>query len=201
MTDIPPEERRTDMEVASWDGPIPPPATLREIDAIVPGAAKRIIDQFEAEGTHRRRLQVRAQALPFADLIFARVCGLLFAAGCLVLVGYAISHGAGWAAAVLSAALVIGGINAIMRRYRAEGHPTLSAFLALSTWPPSRCICRPVPGVIQRTHGLMRHLDEAAVKIGCDRCQRAAVLLSSFESVRKTSRVAGGHPHSVTRLE
>lgn len=140
MTDLPPEDpkqpprseaarttqrsqdakrgsmQRVRMEVASWDGPIPPPAILREIEEIVPGAAKRIIDQFEAEALHRRTLQRRTQWLPFVDLVFARVSGLLFAAGCLLLIGYAISQGAGWAAAVLSAALVVGGINAIMAR-------------------------------------------------------------------------------------
>jgi voltage-gated potassium channel Kch len=56
------------------------------------------------------------QALPFIDQVIARIAGILFAIGCLVLIGYGISAGATWAAAILSAAMVVGGINAIMRR-------------------------------------------------------------------------------------
>ena len=133
MTDGPPEEpkepprndppRRQDgpravqhVEVEAWNGPFPPPAVIREIDDIVPGAAKQIIDQFVTEGDHRRQMQTRSQTLPFIDQIVARALGLMFAAGCLVLIGYAINKGAEWAAGLLSVAMVVGGINAIMRR-------------------------------------------------------------------------------------
>ena len=107
--------RRLKMEV-SWEGPLPPPATLRALNEVVPGLAERIVAQFEAEGEHRRQIEKRTQTLPFIDQIAARVSGVLFAGGCLVLIGYAVNAGATWAAAILSAAMVVGGINAIMRR-------------------------------------------------------------------------------------
>jgi uncharacterized membrane protein len=42
-----------------FSGPLPPPEILREYDAIVPGAAKDIIESFIKEGEHRRALQTR----------------------------------------------------------------------------------------------------------------------------------------------
>lgn len=124
----PPEAKRADSEsqpranvqqvgmMVSWEGPIPPPATLRAIDELVPGSAARLIKQFEDEANHRRSLQRKSQLFPFLDQVFARICALIFAGGCLWLIAYAIEKGAYWAAGILSAAMVVGGINAIMAR-------------------------------------------------------------------------------------
>lgn len=84
MTDKPPDDprrpprndpaRRQDgqrtvrrVQFEAWDGPIPPPGILREINEVVPGAAKQIVDQFIAEGEHRREMEKRKQTLPFID--------------------------------------------------------------------------------------------------------------------------------------
>jgi uncharacterized membrane protein len=44
----------------SFEGPIPPPNLLREYDAIVPGAAERILAMAENEGRHRHALESNA---------------------------------------------------------------------------------------------------------------------------------------------
>ncbi len=109
--------RKLKMQVSqTWEGPYPPPAVLRAMDEIVPGAAERIIAQFEAEADHRQKTERRAQWLAFNGQMASRASGLIFAGGCLWLIWCAISAGAYWAAAVLSAAMVVGGINAIMAR-------------------------------------------------------------------------------------
>lgn len=44
----------------SFEGPIPPPSLLREYNAIVPGAAERILALAENEGRHRQSLESKA---------------------------------------------------------------------------------------------------------------------------------------------
>lgn len=44
----------------SFEGPIPPPNLLREYNAIVPGAAERILAMAENEGRHRQSLESKA---------------------------------------------------------------------------------------------------------------------------------------------
>jgi len=41
------------------EGPLPPPAILKHYDAIVPGAAERIIAMAEGEVTHRRSIEIQ----------------------------------------------------------------------------------------------------------------------------------------------
>lgn len=40
-----------------FSGPLPPPDLLKQYDEIVPGCAKTLIDQFVAQGDHRRMLE------------------------------------------------------------------------------------------------------------------------------------------------
>lgn len=45
---------------ASYSGPIPPPAFLREYDEIVPGSAERLLAMAEHQTNHRIRLESKA---------------------------------------------------------------------------------------------------------------------------------------------
>jgi hypothetical protein len=58
-------------------GPLPAPATLREYAAIVPDLPKVLVDEFQSEAKHRRRLQSVGQygALGVAGLSI--ICGAL----------------------------------------------------------------------------------------------------------------------------
>jgi hypothetical protein len=64
-------------------GPLPAPATLREYAAVVPELPKVLVDEFQNEAKHRRRLQSVGQygALGVAGLSI--ICGALL--------GYALS--------------------------------------------------------------------------------------------------------------
>lgn len=42
------------VQASYFEGPFPPPDILAELDKIVPGAAKAVIDDFVAQGNHRR---------------------------------------------------------------------------------------------------------------------------------------------------
>jgi hypothetical protein len=46
-------------QVSLHRGPLPSPEMLRDYDSVLPGTAKRIIDQWERETSHRQELQRR----------------------------------------------------------------------------------------------------------------------------------------------
>ncbi|QHN05152.1 DUF2335 domain-containing protein [Granulicella sp. WH15] len=48
------------VEFVSYSGPLPPPEVLRQFEEIIPGSAERIFSQFEAQSTHRRRMEATA---------------------------------------------------------------------------------------------------------------------------------------------
>jgi uncharacterized membrane protein len=106
-------------EEVTWQGPIPPPEILSRMNDVVPGAAERILRQAEKEQDHRHLMQRRSQTFPLYDQIVARVSALLFAFGCLGVIWYAVSVGANIPAGVLSAAMLVAGINAFLR-YRSR---------------------------------------------------------------------------------
>ena len=57
----------THTELERIEGPIPSPEVLARYDQIVPGAAERIIIQFEAETGHRRQLEQETVAARIKD--------------------------------------------------------------------------------------------------------------------------------------
>lgn len=50
----PPPSGGTMSTTVTWQAPLPPPAALRELEAVVPGVAERIVKAWEDEMTHRR---------------------------------------------------------------------------------------------------------------------------------------------------
>ena len=47
------QDRRVEIQAASFSGPLPSPPTLQEYDRVVPGLAREIVDQWKAETAHR----------------------------------------------------------------------------------------------------------------------------------------------------
>jgi uncharacterized membrane protein len=56
-------EEELRIQAMRFSGPLPHPDTLREYDALVPGAARDIIQSFVKEGDQRRALQERETAM------------------------------------------------------------------------------------------------------------------------------------------
>jgi uncharacterized membrane protein len=96
-------EERT---VASWSGPLPPPAFLADFDRIVHNGAERVFAQFEAEATHRRAVESRQSFIHGLTSVLGQVLAGLFAAGALSLIALAIEKNQPWIAAVLGAGTV-----------------------------------------------------------------------------------------------
>lgn len=71
--------------------------------------------QWEGETKHRHVLQKRAQVFALIEQLAARLIALLFAAGCLGVVVYAIAHNAIVPASIIGGAMIIAGVNAFLR--------------------------------------------------------------------------------------
>ncbi|KVR28812.1 hypothetical protein WL61_23355 [Burkholderia ubonensis] len=46
------------MHLAHYQGPMPPPVLLEQYDKIVPGCAKMIVDEFQANSQHSRNIEL-----------------------------------------------------------------------------------------------------------------------------------------------
>jgi uncharacterized membrane protein len=111
----PPTQRMT--TVSGWQGPLPPPSALEEFERIVPGAAARIIKQFEDEAAHRRELEDRESRLLVRDTHVGQFLAGLYATMAFAVVAYAVSQGALTVAAAIGGGTALGvGITAFLRR-------------------------------------------------------------------------------------
>ncbi|HEY6991144.1 MAG TPA: DUF2335 domain-containing protein [Bryobacteraceae bacterium] len=104
------------VQQASFSGPLPPPAILKQYNDIVPGAAERILSAAELEGDHRRRLELlvlehNGKILRYTarDILLGQIFAFILSLGFLVLAADCIYTGYPWAGAILSA-IGFGGI-------------------------------------------------------------------------------------------
>lgn len=100
---------------ASWVGPLPPPAVLREFDELVPNGAERIFAQFEAEAEHRRKCEDKQLRFGIRDAHIGQFLAGLYAVLAFGVSAYAISKEAYWAASFISGTTIVGGIVAFLR--------------------------------------------------------------------------------------
>jgi uncharacterized membrane protein len=99
-----------------WQGPLPPPAVLREFDALVPNGAERIFGQFEKEASHRRDCEQKQIKFAMRDSHIGQVLAGIYAVCAFGVTAYAISIGANWIAAILGGGTIVGGIVAFLRQ-------------------------------------------------------------------------------------
>ena len=94
----------------NWQGPTPPPAAVREYEALFPGAAAIIFGQFQAEGDHRRDMERQEQQRLSRGQLYA----VLFALCMFGLTGFAISKEAYVLAGIFGSTTIVGGIVAFL---------------------------------------------------------------------------------------
>jgi uncharacterized membrane protein len=88
--------KRTTLSVVreeAYSGPLPHPDHLSRYDAILPGAAERILRMSETEQRHRHRLDRTSLLLDFAYAIAGQVLGFAVAIGMLIGAYYAAMAG------------------------------------------------------------------------------------------------------------
>jgi uncharacterized membrane protein len=71
------------MQLQSYTGPIPPPELLGQYEQICPGAANRILGQFEEQGRHRRRIENRVIWNNVVSSILGQITGFLLLGGAI----------------------------------------------------------------------------------------------------------------------
>jgi uncharacterized membrane protein len=69
----------------SFQGPLPPPALLREYNQVMPGLAERIVGMAEAEGTHRRKVERSLVRLSHEGLFCGATIALVVIVGSLII--------------------------------------------------------------------------------------------------------------------
>lgn len=89
---------------------------LSEFERIVPGAAERIVAQFEQEAEHRRELERKQTRFVIHDTHIGQAIAGAFALTSLGIAAYAISEGAQWAATVIGGGVVIPIVYAFLRQ-------------------------------------------------------------------------------------
>ena len=89
------------LTLASWRGPLPPPAMLREYEAVVPGSAADLVRSFTGEVAHRQAMQRRQATTVLVGLVF----GLAGLFGMLGVAAWAIAANQPWVAGAIATAL------------------------------------------------------------------------------------------------
>ena len=67
------------VQAVSFQGPLPPPQILQQYDEIVPGAAERIICQFENQVKHRQELENKVITSDVRQSYIGSVLGFIIA--------------------------------------------------------------------------------------------------------------------------
>jgi uncharacterized membrane protein len=99
-----------------WDGPLPPPAALREFDELVAGGAERIFSQFEKEAEHRRDCEQKQISFAVRDAYIGQLLAGLYAVCAFGVSAFAIYKEAYWAASIIGGTTIVGGIVAFLRQ-------------------------------------------------------------------------------------
>ena len=103
-----------------WAGPLPPPQVLAGFNEIVPGAAERILAEFEQEAAHRRQLENRQASIISRDLIIGQLAALLFAIGALAVAAYSASIGAQWIGSIVGGGTIAAVVLAFLKSRSSE---------------------------------------------------------------------------------
>jgi uncharacterized membrane protein len=123
-----PEKYRAEVKVkgTAYQGPIPPPADLERYNAILPGAAERILAMAERQANHRQSLEKKVLDSDAFHALLGIICALIIALVGLGVAGYIIINGHDWAGAIIGGATLASMVSAFiygsskLRRERKE---------------------------------------------------------------------------------
>ena len=107
-------------EVTQWQGPLPPPESLKRYDDISPGTAQTIIEMAVKEQEHRHLMEKETLKRSSRLAMTSTICGFICVILLIGLVIYSIIAGAynTALAAVISAIATIAGIFVLRRRFK-----------------------------------------------------------------------------------
>ncbi len=102
------EERRVSFSSYTFQGPTPPPETLRQYAEIYPDAPRIIFQSFEEQGKHRRMLESRQHYHSIVRGYLGLGAGTIICGSVIALGGVAIAYGQGLAAAAAFVTAITG---------------------------------------------------------------------------------------------
>lgn len=76
-----------------WQAPFPPPEILAQLKEIDPDIPKQIMNAFEAESAHRRKLEMRSMGTASISMLLGYICAILSVATLSYLAYYMTSKG------------------------------------------------------------------------------------------------------------
>ena len=120
------EQTSAFFEEMTWQGPLPPPGALRAINELVPNGAERLIAQLENETKPRHLMESRQQPFPLIEQLAGRLVALIFALACLGAIVVCAQAGAQIPASILGGAIIVAGMNALMRSTAAPNKPDVA---------------------------------------------------------------------------
>jgi uncharacterized membrane protein len=119
-------------QVRHYTGPLPPPEILREYDAILPGAADRILKNFETESDHRRSLEkdesdagTRFMEKQLGLLARGQKFGLVVVIAGFATAAYSVHVGAAITGAVIGTVDIVALVALFITGKRGKQQPTL----------------------------------------------------------------------------
>lgn len=92
---------------SKYSGPIPPPDFLREYDAIVPGAASRILGWAEQQTTHRIGMEKSVTTSEMRRSWGGLAAGLLVVLTCVIGGSILVNNGHDWAGTTIATVPVV----------------------------------------------------------------------------------------------
>lgn len=69
---------------SEFSGPIPPPSIIKEYEAILPGAAERIMSMAEMQSAHRQDMEREIISTESRDSLLGIICAFILGIGCIV---------------------------------------------------------------------------------------------------------------------
>lgn len=103
---------------AKYEGPIPPPAWMREYEDVLPGLANRIFSEVETESAHRRDLEQQSLSLAARVVRRGQIGAWLIGVAILVVVTVLVIEGHSIVGAVLGVTEILGIVISFIAKHR-----------------------------------------------------------------------------------
>ena len=98
---VSPDRTQVQITARTWHGPLPPPDDFRGYEAVLPGAAERIMALAERQAGHRHRIELTESAAQQRRSSLGLLAGFVVAMTALGLGGFLIYLGHEWAGGVV----------------------------------------------------------------------------------------------------
>ncbi|MBN1806837.1 MAG: DUF2335 domain-containing protein [Sedimentisphaerales bacterium] len=112
------QESKATIEQRYFAGPLPHPDILDKYNAILPGAADRIITMAEKQAEHRQNIERRQQTSETVLSFTGQLCALLFVLTTVIGASYCILRGQPWGGVGLGATGIVSIVYAFIRGHR-----------------------------------------------------------------------------------